>query len=386
MSFQPSVQNADTGTVAVPTARTLMRRHRMAQVKLASAFENRRPVVLMIGDDSFELGLVTGAFVRSLDERTTAVRLRQPQANALAAFAEINRAIGFDPKDLTLSDLQNVLTLFLEHQCNHGHRTVLSIEKADEQSMWLLDCVARLLRATESRSVGRSLLVVLSGPNRLNGILRNPAFDVIRKKAELPVRLPPFSIFETREFLRQLSNTAGFGDVRSLLEFDAVERLHSISGGVPHIVARLFRECVSIVNEKGSRSATPKVVVQAARNLRKAGAVDTRVRPAKPPVVQKSRNTARQLLIRCPDQPLKELALTAGRFMVGRSGTADIQLPSPTVSRRHALLIDSGDAVQVLDLGSTNGTFAGTRRISETTLKPGAVLKLGDCEIEYLVN
>ena len=386
MSFQPSIQDADTGTAAAPTARTLMRRHRMAQLKLASAFEKRRPVVLMIGDDSFELGLVTGAFVRSLDERTTAVRLRQPQANALAAFGEINRAIGFDPKDLTLSDLQNVLTLFLEHQCNHGHRTVLCIEKADEQSMWLLDCMARLLKSTEARSVGRSLLVVLSGPNRLTGVLRNPAFDDIRKKAKLPIRLPPFSIFETREFLRQLSNTAGLGDVRSLLEFDAVERLHSISGGIPHIVARLFRECVSIVNEKGNRSATPKVVVQAARNLRKAGSVDSRIRPAKPAVVKKNGKTARQLLIRCPDQPLKELALTAGRFMVGRSGTADIQLPSPTVSRRHALLIDSGEAIQILDLGSTNGTFAGTHRISEATLKPGTVLKLGDCEIEYLVT
>ena len=363
-----------------------MRRHRMAQLKLASAFDNRRPVALMIGDDSFELGLLTGAFVRSLDERTTAVRLRQPQANALAAFGEINRAIGFDPKDLTLSDLQSVLTLFLEHQCNHGHRTVLCIEKADEQSMWLLDCVGRLLKAIESASVGRSLLVVLSGSNRLTEVLRNPAFDVIREKAERPIRLRPFSIFETREFLRQLSNTAGLGDVQSLLEFDAVERLHRISGGVPHLVARLFRECVSIVNEKGNRSATPKVVVQAARNLRKAGTVDTRTRPAKPAVVGKSGKSARHLLIRCPDQPLKELSLTAGRFMIGRSGTADIQLPSPKVSRRHALLIDSGETIQVLDLGSTNGTFAGTDRISEATLGPGTVLKLGDCEIEYLAN
>ena len=72
--------------------------------------------------------------------------------------------------------------------------------------------------------------------------------------------------------------------------------------------------------------------------------------------------------------------------MVGRSGTADIQLPSPMVSRRHALLIDSGETIQVLDLGSTNGTFAGAGRVSEATLEPGTVLKLGDCEIEYLVS
>ena len=216
MSSQPSAQNAESGTASTPTARTLMRRHAVARSKLVRAFEQRRPVVLMIGADGFELGLVTGTFVRTLDERTTAVRLRQPQENALSAFAEITRAIGFDPKDLTLADLQNVLTLFLEHQCNHGHRTVLCIEKADEQSMWLLDCVAGLLKAIQSSPVGNSLLVVLSGPNRLTETLQNPAFDIIREKAGLPVRLPPLSIFETREFLRQLSSTAGLGDVRNM--------------------------------------------------------------------------------------------------------------------------------------------------------------------------
>lgn len=72
--------------------------------------------------------------------------------------------------------------------------------------------------------------------------------------------------------------------------------------------------------------------------------------------------------------------------MVGRSSTTDIQLPSTSVSRRHALLIDSGDAIQVLDLGSSNGTYAGTERISEATLEPGTVLTLGNCEIEYAVD
>ena len=225
MSLQHSAQNAVTENGAAPASRALLHRHSLAQSKLRKALEDRRPVVVMFGADNFELGRVIGEFARSLDKRTTAIRLRQPQENALAAFAEITRAIGFDPKDLTLSDLQNVLTLFLEHQCNHRHRTVLCIEKADEQSMWLLDCVARLIRSTESTEAGRSLLVVVSGSSRLADVLRNSAFDVIRRKAEHPIRLPPFSIFETREFLRQLCSTAGIGDVQSMFEFDAVDRL-----------------------------------------------------------------------------------------------------------------------------------------------------------------
>jgi type II secretory pathway predicted ATPase ExeA len=386
MSFQPSARDADTGVSNAPAATSLMRRHRMAHTKLNEAVEKQRQVVLMIGVDSFELSQVIGEFDSGLGERTTSVRLRQPQANALAAFGEINRAIGFDPKELTLSDLQKVLTLFLEHQCKHGHRTVLFVEKADEQSMWLLDCIARLVKSTESSRIGRNLLVVLSGSSRLTEVLQNPAFDVIRKKAESPIRLPPFSIFESREFLRRMSSTAGLGDIQNMFEFDAIERLHSISGGVPHVLARLFRECVAIVSKNDNRSATSKVAVMAARNLRAEDSIGSGRPAAKPALVHQSAEPTRRLLIRCPERPPRELPLKAGRFMVGRSSTTDIQLPNSSVSRRHALLIDSGEAIQVLDLGSENGTLVGTERISEATLEPGTVLTLGNCEIEYAVD
>jgi len=252
--------------------------------------------------------------------------------------------------------------------------------------MWLLDCIARLVESTESSRVGRSLLVVLSGSNRLTEVLQNPAFDVIRKKAKSPIKLAPFSIFETREFLRQMCNAAGLGDIQNMFEFDALERLHRVSGGVPHVLARLFRECVAIVHKNGNRSATPKVVVMAARILRTENSIGSGISAAKPVLGYQSAKPTRRLLIRCPDQPPRELSLEAGRFMVGRAKTTDIQLPNLSVSRRHALLIDSGDAIQVLDLGSTNGTFVGTERISEATLGPGSVLTLGKCEIEYLVD
>ena len=348
MGLQGSAQNTASATAAgvAPAAISLMRRHRAAQSRLGTALEKQRQVALMTGPDSFELNRIINAFVAGLDERTTAVRLRRPQENALAALGEINRAIGFDPKDLTFSDLQNILTLFLEHQCKHRRRTVLCVEQADQQSMWLLDCLARLVRSTASSKTGRSLLVILSGGYRLTDVLQNSVFDVIRQKAGRPVRLAPFSIFETREFLRQISSSAGLGDIQNLFEFDAVERLHNMSGGVPYVVARLFRECLAIVNNDGGRSVTSNVVVKAARNLRTNTVNGSDVPAPKPALVPQSLKTVRRLLVRCPNQRPQEFRLKPGRFMVGRAATADIRLPSPSVSRRHALLINTGDEVQ----------------------------------------
>lgn len=385
MSVHSSLPDAGYGTGTAPAASSLTRRHDRAQASLERAFEREQRVAVMVGVDSVELGQVVSAFVDGLDQRTTSVRLRNPQANALEALGEINRAIGFDPKDLTLSDLQNVLTLFLEYQCNHHHRTVLCVEKADEQSMWLLDCIARLISSCQSTPVGRSLMVLLTGNSRLTEILQNDAFDAIRTDARTPIRIGPLSIFETREFLRSMSATAGHGDIQSLFEFDAVERLHNLSGGIPHVVAKLFRECLSLTRESGCQPATSKVVAAAARNLRAEASIEARISPPKPALVATETPETRRrcLRIRIPDREPQEFELRPGRYMIGRGPAADIKLASPTVSRRHALLIDTGESVQVLDLGSVNGVFVDGERIAEGTLEPGAVLTLADCRLEY---
>ena len=384
MSVHSSLPEASCGAGIAPAASSLTRRHERARANLERAFEREQRVAVMVGVDSFELGQVVSSFVDGLDQRTTSVRLRNPQANALAAFGEINRAIGFDPKDLTLSDLQNVLTLFLEYQCNHHHRTVLCVEKADEQSMWLLDCIARLVASCKSTPVGRSLLVLLTGSTKLTDILENGPFDVIRSEAGTPTRIGPLSIFETREFLRSMSATGQYGDIQTLFEFDAVERLHNLSGGIPHVVAKMFRECMAITHRIGHLPATSKIVAAAARNLRSEASIDARISPPKPALVaaKTTEKPRRRLQIQIPDAEPREFDLNPGRYMIGRGPKADIRLASPTVSRRHALLIATEDEVQVLDLGSVNGVYADGKRIAEGTLEPGTVLTLADCRLE----
>ncbi len=384
MSVKSTAQ--DAGIAVAPDARSPMHRHLVAKSSLDTAFEEQRRIALMLGADSAEIGQVIGSFIDGLDERTTSIRIRHPQENALAAFAEINRAIGFDPKDLTLSDLQNVLTLFLEYQCNHRHRTVLCIEKADQQSKWLLDCISRLTKATGSSQIGRSLMVILSGANRLNDILRNTAFDGLRKEAGTPIRLGPMSIFETREFMNRICATMGHGDIQDLFEFDAVERLHNLSGGTPSTIAKLLRECLAIVAKNGVGTASRQIVSAAARRLRADLALDATIVAPGPVLVPSLAEPRRRLLIQCPNKPPREFILKPGRFMMGRSATADLCLPSPKVSRRHALLIVTADLVQVLDLGSVNGVYVGAERITEFEVDPGTVLRLADCTLEFPVD
>ena len=63
--------------------------------------------------------------------------------------------------------------------------------------------------------------------------------------------------------------------------------------------------------------------------------------------------------------------------VLGRSREVPIHLPHPLVSRRHCQIMERDGLLFVRDLGSTNGTFVGSRRVQESILADGDLLTIG---------
>ena len=63
--------------------------------------------------------------------------------------------------------------------------------------------------------------------------------------------------------------------------------------------------------------------------------------------------------------------------VVGRAHDTTIPLPHRLVSRHHCELFERDGRLIVRDLGSTNGTFVGSERISESDLEHGQLLTIG---------
>jgi DNA-binding winged helix-turn-helix (wHTH) protein len=73
----------------------------------------------------------------------------------------------------------------------------------------------------------------------------------------------------------------------------------------------------------------------------------------------------------------KRLPLQPGENILGRD-EADIQIDSPTVSRRHARIRISATEAVLEDLGSKNGTFVNSERVSTVVrLKDGDEVQVG---------
>lgn len=63
--------------------------------------------------------------------------------------------------------------------------------------------------------------------------------------------------------------------------------------------------------------------------------------------------------------------------LLGRGAEADVQVADTAVSRRHAELHLTGDSVELVDLGSTNGTQVNGQRVDRTVLRDGDRLQVG---------
>lgn len=75
--------------------------------------------------------------------------------------------------------------------------------------------------------------------------------------------------------------------------------------------------------------------------------------------------------------------LAAAPILIGRGADAAIRLDDDYVSTRHARIAASGDQWFVEDLGSTNGTYVGTVRITQpTTITLGTQVRIGKTILE----
>ena len=73
----------------------------------------------------------------------------------------------------------------------------------------------------------------------------------------------------------------------------------------------------------------------------------------------------------------KKFNLNRPQIIIGRSSKADIQIDQEAVSRNHCKIINTGNAIMLRDMGSTNGTYVNDELIEEYQLRRGDQIKVG---------
>ncbi len=97
----------------------------------------------------------------------------------------------------------------------------------------------------------------------------------------------------------------------------------------------------------------------------------------------KRRGSPTQVVVTAGTSEGATAALEDAPILIGRGSDAAIRLEDDYVSTRHARIAASGDQWFVEDLGSTNGTYIGTVRITQpTTITLGTQVRIGKTILE----
>jgi hypothetical protein len=93
-----------------------------------------------------------------------------------------------------------------------------------------------------------------------------------------------------------------------------------------------------------------------------------------------------RLIIRSGVLAHQELALNHGTNQVGRAEGNDLCIPEPSVSSSHCHIVVGEEAVTIIDLNSTNGTFVNQEPVQSARLKAGDAVQFGNVECVFVAE
>ncbi len=83
----------------------------------------------------------------------------------------------------------------------------------------------------------------------------------------------------------------------------------------------------------------------------------------------------------------EQLYSFAGEAVLGRGAAADVAIPDPSISRRHALVRLEGKTVVLEDVGSANGTYLNGQPVrSATRAEHGDTIRIGAVDLELRID
>jgi type II secretory pathway predicted ATPase ExeA len=363
---------------------TLLRRltpcDQTALKQLRAAFDEPSPAAFLIGEGRARCGRVLDHFLADFDDQTSVVRITEPCTDTTSCMRNVIDSIGLETKDFCLKDLDNIFGMFLYFQRTHSRRTVVCVENAQDCSSWVLNKIFELTELEAQERFG--LFVVLAGRAELTQRLDENAHPGMVAYARRQIAVSPLKAADTREFVRQQIKAAGFDDVSQVIEFEAITLLHEITAGVPDAINELCDQSLSMAAASSVYPISAEAVDRAAAAL--GLIVDSLSQTVEQDgtVVPFVRETDR-FIVRMRGKRHGEHDLDNDCFSIGRDAQNDLCVPSLLVSRHHALIVKGNEGVNVMDLGSTNGTYVNGEKVSSHVLKYGDKIVIGDCQIEY---
>lgn len=413
--------------------------HAKAKAYMESTVWFQDGFVIITGEIGSGKTTVIETFLQELDKDVVVAQVNQTQVSATEFLQAVLVQFGFTPFSMKKAELIATLNNFLIEQYSAGRKVLLIVDEAQNLGLRVLEEI-RMLSGVETTKE-KVLRIILAGQPELNAKLDSAELIQLTQRVRLRYHLTPLSEDDTRAYIAHRLEVAGASG-RSIFADACFPLLYRYTGGVPRLINTLCETAMIVafgedrdrvnagdvrtaISELGwvdyaarksaleraqlaheaSLAAEPQEPEQATPSVPMPLPVAALAMPLNPPPapvlapapvesetrepvlyvgdVHAAKHMLAKLTVLQDNTMLGELALYAGRIVVGRTADNDLQIDSRLISRHHCQLISTGEHSVIEDLGSTNGVVVGGRRLKRHVLKDGDVVQLGAHALRY---
>jgi len=357
---------------------------RNAFEQLGTAFTEFRPLAILISDVGSASSSVIRDFLDDIGDDVVVVRVTAANSNAIAGMREIIRAIGFDPKGMSVGEMENVFTMFLSYQKSHDHRTIICVDEAPDRGQWVLDRVRHLVKL---ETVGKyGLMVILSGQSGLNEPLEEHLLNTLATDVAERITIAPPAGDETQQVVQRRSMAENTSEVGEPIQRHTTALMHRLTRVVPDAVKTLYARRLHVAKEEKSDAMTAGAAKKAAKQLQDERMSQSPEVDARTEKENGAGPTIGRLVVHMADEIIQAQLLRQGHILIGRNKMCDLRLVPHEVSRHHAIVVNSPNGTELVDLRSKNGTFVDGRPIKRHPLRDNDAISIGGCMIRYIAD
>ena len=325
---------------------------------------------ILVGPPSCGKSTLLSHFASQLPPETVVLNCRGPKEDAASVLASLLLCADLAPWELSEVEQRNLLTVFVHQRRMQGRRVVLFIDDAHlfKDAAW--QEIERLLAFKIDKQLAMELL--LGGPTSLAG-----RFDLAR------CGLTPSQVKVHVLDAPTESDLVGYVDwrlsrfeMRELVTEEGSLAIAQLSRSRYAAVNVLCQMALLLLRRLDVERVDEQVVAQAAAALSER-------QNSRPSVSERREQEAPvevppqgYLVISRGGKVLDRVTL-GQRTLIGRSEHNDVCLPSPYLSRHHAVVIGTPRGYYVVDLNSVNGLVINGEQVDRAILCDEDVLGLG---------
>ncbi len=260
-----------------PSFLFLSPRHQEALAHLMYGVQGSSGFVLLTGEVGTGKTTICRALVERLPDDVDLALCLNPRLSEIELLANIcdEMKIATDGARHSLKELTDAINAHLLGVHAGGRRAVLIIDEAQNLRTQVLEQI-RLLTNLET-ATAKLLQIILVGQPELNDVLKRDDMRQLSQRMTARYHLEPLSPRESRDYVLHRAKVGGLAS--DVFDFEAVEEVCRLSGGIPRIINSICERSLLGAYGLGTKRVDRRLVRRAAAEV--LGGGDRGKTPAK---------------------------------------------------------------------------------------------------------